>query len=251
MSIIKIYYHQAENTQQTDYEYFSTSPISLDGVGFEPITTFETAYNKSIYYTCPAWSHKAKRTFIIRSPVDLNISIDVENQSIWVKGISQEQFDDWFFPTFANDGWCLKEKVTLQISIPMFMFWTKHKNIWVEQRSHSLTSVNNNFSVINGWFNLSSWIRPISFAFDVVDPSKPIVIKRGDPIYEVSFYSNNLDNKIKLIKKDLPYKTYIQMRKNVKLKDFISRISHKFIFKKQESKCPFAFLWNKTPQDKG
>jgi len=251
MSMIQIYYHQNENNGRIDYESCLTSPISLDGIGFEPITSFESGDNKSIYYSCPAWSHKAKRTFIIRSPIDLNISVDVENQSIWVNNISQEKFNEWFFLTFLNKGWCTKEKVTLQIGIPSFIFWTKHKNIWIEQKSHSLTSVNNNFSVVGGWFNLSSWTRPISFAFDIVDLSKPVVIKRGDPIYEICFYSTNLDDKIKLIKKDIPFETYIKLTKNVNLKEYISHISHKFIFKKQESKCPFSFLWNKTPQDKG
>ena len=67
---------------------------------------------------------------------------------------------------------------------------------------YPLTAVKNNILCLNGWFNSSSWTRSLSFAMDVVDYTKPIVIKRGDPLYQVSFYSKNLDDSYKLVKKE-------------------------------------------------
>jgi len=248
MKAIKVFYQQFENHLPNNYEDVFKFCLSMPNVGLEPTTVFENTDKNSIYYRCPAWAHKAKRTFIIKSPIDVSITVDKENQALWVNDINQEQFDKWFF---LEDGWCSKKKVTIQIFIPHFIFWTNHKNIWIEQKPYFETAVKNNFIAVGGWFNLSSWTRGLSFAFDVVDPLEKIVIKRGDPLYTVSFYSKNLNDNFKLIKEDIDFQTFNKIHQNISVKSVIEYLSSKLIFKEEKSKCPFAFLWKNTPQDKG
>ena len=235
MSLIKINYHQTIGDE-------IDTCVSLDGVGFEPESVFNTTSKDSVYWICPAWKHKANRTFLIKSPVDMTFTVDIQNQRLNSPNLTQVQFDEYCGPTFM-ENWCTEEKVTIQLSIPRFVFWTNQKNIWVEIRPHFNTAVKNNLTSISAWFNLSSWVRPISFAFDVVDPSKPIVIKRGDPLFEICFYSKNLDSGVLLKKSYPPEKVLYRMGQLSQVKEFVRNLSGNFLFKEQKSKCPFHFMW--------
>ena len=235
MSIIKINYHQLIGDDLT-------SPFSLDGVGFEPELVYNSVSKNVIYQKCPAWKHKSTRTFLIKSPVDIDLYVDFENQRLYSENLNQYQFDQYCQPTFL-DGWCTTEKTTIQLSIPRFIFWTKQKNIWIETRPHFNTVLKNNLTAISGWFNLSSWTRPIGVDFEVVDIVKPIIIKRGDPLIEISFFSKNLDDGV-LLKKSFPSQKLIeQIDKQDNVKKYIKDYSNSFMFKNKKSKCPFEFLW--------
>ena len=243
---IKIKYHMYDI-----FEDILESSLSLDFVAFNLETVFKNADRKAVYYSCPAWAHKAKRTYVVRSPVDISLRIifaeDGSNEArIETPNLDQVKFDRWITPTFDVDGWCRKEKVTLQFNIPKCLFWTNEKNICIEQSPYPLTAVRNNKVSLHGWYNLSSWTRGVSFAMDVVDYRKPIVIKRGDPLYQISFFSENLDDEYKLVKEEPSVDLLRQVRKRVRAKNYIGRSVHEEqMFKKQTSKCPFDFLWKK------
>lgn len=245
LNSININYHQYDIIED-----IKQSSLSLDCVGFEPESLFKNSSSESVYYSCPAWQHKSKRTFIVRSPVDISLKVNLPKEGsnealIESENLNQIKFDRWVTPTFDVDGWCKKDKVTLQLNIPKILFWTKSKNVWIEQKPHAITAVNNNLIAVQGWFNLSSWTRPVSFAFDVVDVSKPIVIKRGDPVYEVSFHTPNKNDYFKLIKKDPPDSIVNLIRKNTLAKSYAGRCMEGELFKdKSTSKCPFHFLWD-------
>ena len=59
---------------------------------------------------------------------------------------------------------------------------------------HPMTSYSNNFIAVGGWWNLSNWSRSISLGMTIVDETNPVVIKKGDPLFRISFYSNNMDD---------------------------------------------------------
>lgn len=94
------------------------------------------------------------------------------------------------------------------------------KNIWIEQRPHPTTSIKNNFICVNGWFNLSSWSRTISFAFDIFDHTQPVIIKRGDILFEFCFYSNDLNEGFILKKSEIPDSVINNSKRRTLLKDY-------------------------------
>ena len=238
MSLIKINYYQFIGEELDS----GVSCLSLDGVGFEPESVFSATPKDSAYWNCPAWRHKSNRTFLIKSPIDMTLIVDVKNQTLKAPYLDQKTFDKYCSSTFVPN-WCSEEKVTIQLNVPRFLFWTKQKNIWIETRPYFNTGIKNNLTSMPAWFNLSSWTRPISTAFDVVDPSKPIIIKRGDPLFEVCFYSKNLDSGV-LLKKSYPPKEVIdKVSKISHVKSYIRNLSKHLMFKEQKSKCPFEFLW--------
>jgi len=218
------------------------SPFSLDGIGFEPELLYNSVSKDAVYQKCPAWKHKASRTFLIKSPVDIDLYVDVQNQRLSSLKLNQWQFDKYCNPTFLVP-WCTREKTTIQLSIPRFLFWTDKKNVWIETKPHFNTALKNNLISIPGWFNLSNWTRPIAATFDVINPNNPIIINRGDPLFEISFFPNNLDDGILLKKSHPPEKILDKWRKTSEIKNYLKDYSKHFLFKTQKSKCPFEFLW--------
>lgn len=219
-----------------DYFDDSNSPFDLDNVGFEPTPYFQDFSDEKTYYECPAWKHKALRTYNIYSPVDLDFEL-CGNDNIASRKLPQELLIKYLAPK-SNES-------TIQLELPRFLFWTKHKNVWIECKPHPLTSSKNNLIAVAGWWNLSLWSRPTSFAFDVVDSKKPIIVNRGDAVQQICFYSNNLNDTFKLIKQQPPQDLIKRTLKNLHVKNYIAKYANQLIFQKQESKCPFSFLFDK------
>lgn len=134
------------------------------------------------FMRCPAVLSLVKNTYVLRSPYDLTIHIDAQNNSIRIEEFDQEFFNNHIVahPTPAGNLHVVgippryvfvadtDEPVNMQLLPLMF-----HK-------PHGL-------GAIVGEFDISRWVRPIEFAFEVYDPSKPIAIKRGDPLCCVRF----------------------------------------------------------------
>jgi hypothetical protein len=53
------------------------------------------------------------------------------------------------------------------------------------------TELLQNVRVIPGKFNAYKWTRVVDFAFEVIDETKPLVLKRGDPLFYVRFETAN------------------------------------------------------------
>lgn len=219
-----------------------SSIFSLDDVLIEPESVLSLSHPDLSYHPCPAWSHKAKRTFVVRSPVDLEFRLN--KYKVIVEPKEFEKYLD------LPQGWNLEHNETVQLGeIVFWLFWTDEKDVWIHSQPN-LSTVKNNFYSVEAWFNISSWNRPISFAFRVIDPTKPVIIKRGDPLYSVSFYTKDLNRNVVLKRTTIPEQLYrdVQKRMNIRAIPSLKSLVNKLMFKNtvdKESKCPFHFLWNK------
>lgn len=221
-----------------------------------PITSVlsETDRRHTWSSSCPAWKHRAQRTFTVRSNIDLTIDLDLSDLdetgqvSIDTPGLRRKQHDAVLRPTFSS-RWLLRDPdiITLQLATPRIMLWTEDKDVWVEQRAHPTASVRNNIVLVEAWFNLSAWTRHLSFGFTVFDNDKPVIIKRGDPVYQFVIHTKDKNERVRLIRKEPSEKVMLEMNRNSGLKHWWKGGSKNFIFGQQEkqSKCPFSFLWNK------
>lgn len=235
MSRIKIYYHQfigAGDALEVG------SPLHIDGVGLEPTSYYEEFGKNEPYTECPVWNHKVKKIYTLRSPIDLEIKflkdgrISVENL-----GKTSDAIHDVCNVKVESSN-------TLQLEIPRFVFWTETKNVWIETMPHPLTSVKGNYFGMSGWWNLSRWLRPVSFGLHIVDNTQPVIIRRGDPVFQVTFHTKNHSDSFELIKKVPSEELNRRMATNLHIK----RILKKFnvgLFEDEPSKCPFAFMFNK------
>tara|TARA_B100001250_G_C19669348_1_gene730769 strand:- start:381 stop:1079 length:699 start_codon:yes stop_codon:yes gene_type:complete len=196
-----------------------------------------------IHSKCPVVHHKNNRVFIAHSPIDFEAKVDRTTEGNYVRSNAQnllEYTDDYF----------TAPKPVLQLKSPMFMFYTEEDNVWFEFDSHPMTSLNNNLIAVSGWFNLSNWSRATSLAFTVVDETKPVIIRRGDPVCKIRFYpTDNLDDGVMLKEEKNP--KLINKIKNVYAKKQQTGWQDKnwkdklFSRTEKESKCPVSFLFKK------
>lgn len=180
------------------------------------------------YHNCPVWKHKHNRTFVAVSPIDFEIKIngeylDYEMNPLYGKMITDADELDSQHPV-------------LQLSFPLYYFWTEEKNLWVEMLDHPMTSYNNNMIVIGGWWNLFNHPRSVSTAVKYVNKDNSIIIKKGDPLYRIRFYGEDLNSGVKLLhSKDVP-KHIIDQRIVSKPSNSNRSTLHRRLFSKQ---CPF------------
>ena len=182
---------------------------------------------------CPVYNHKQSRTFVATSPIDFTLSIDRSNNKISCSRPELLEYDDEHIKS---------PKPVIQLVFPKFLFYTEEDNIWFEFNDHPMTALNNNFIAISGWFNLSNWSRTSSTAITLVDEKRCVIIKKGDPLFRVSFYPPNLDDSI-ILKKETNTEVihqWVDAHSKKSEEDWRPRLFSKT---KTESKCPFSFLF--------
>ena len=218
---------------------------------FNPIIRQTELVDKSYPYTsCPVFNHYNNRTFIVSSPIDLSFSVKRTTNStnnelcVNIDVDNVEYYKDLLYAT-SDD---LKSPLPVfQLKIPRFLFWTYENDMWFNFLDHPMTSYSNNLIAVSGWFNLSNYTRSSSFAFTMVDESKPVIIKKGDPLHRLSFIYPNLNDGIVLKEEKDPEKI-AEIKGFYKQKSKSRRIMRSWerkLFSKtnSKSKCPIGFLF--------
>lgn len=237
-------------------------PFLLDGnwhnTGYfepEPIIKHVVSQrdNNVEYLKCPAFQQYFENTFLIRSPVDLNLQIekDINGRKILTtKNFNQKFYNDHIFPRMAQNN--TFSMFSLEFS---YIFYSENSVI-LEMLPASMDSSNfvKNTNLISGEYDISKWIRPISPAFEIVDDSKLLKVSRGDPLYYIKFRTNKKINLIRVeqdsiieniekacsrLKFFVPKNT---LEENYKAAASMINLYKSKLFKK---KCPFHF-WKKT-----
>ena len=145
---------------------------------------FLKKYPESTFTRCPAFSQYLKNTFIICSPYDLQLTFDKDKKEIYTDRFGQEFFiNNLNITPCENDPWVVHLP-------PRFVLVTEQKSP-VMVVVLPLMIEENSFSVVPGTFDITKWIRPIEFAFQVRDLDKPIQLKRGQPLMMIKFVTEN------------------------------------------------------------
>ena len=185
------------------------------------------------YKHCPVFNHKSSRPFVCLSPIDFYCEINTKEKSVYSSHYNMLVLTDLELES---------PKPIIQLKFPMFLFWSNQKNIWFEFNDHPMTSYSNNFIAISGWFNISNWTRNMSFAITLVDENKPVIIKKGDPLFRFTFHSQDLNSDITLHKEvdnDIIHEKLVSIKSGRENRSWIGKL-----FSKDEtSKCPFSFLY--------
>lgn len=213
-----------------------------------PIIKQNELIDKSyVYTTCPVFNHYSNRTFVVSSPIDFFLSIERKKNhtNINVGDINHRDL------LLCPPDHLVSPLPVFQLKFPKFLFWTYDDDVWFNFLDHPMTSYKNNLIAVNGWFNLSNWTRVSSFAFTMVDESKPVTIKKGDPLHRISFIYPNLDDGIVLKQEKDPkiiskiVESYSEKHdKFLDIKDEDSSwISRLFSKTNSKNKCPVGFLF--------
>ena len=196
----------------------------LDDPIIEPIPQIQL-HEKLAYAQCPAWQNITNNSYVVKSPIDLEIFYREDTKSLHAPKLTQHNFNS-LIEIVGADNWSNEKEATFLILIG-YLFWTKDKDVWIEQSSYSPTLKDNNFEIIEGRFPLSCWTRSVSMGVRVTDFSKPVSIKRGDFLYYIRFFSNF--DKVRLIKKEPSQKILNEYFRNIGRKQWLPNSSWKLI----------------------
>lgn len=180
------------------------------------------------YLTCPAVTGYFKNTFVIKSPVDLDLSFDPNTNWISLKNHNQN-----FYDSFIKNR-CdirLDKEAPMIMSFFMYYIFYADKPCLIEQLSPSmhLQTCVQNIRVIPGTFDISQWFRPLEATFEIVDPTKPLIIKRGDPLFYARFITKD-DSKVTLDYKKFTPEMRNEFNKCVDLKNGIPNLPLKKLY---------------------
>ena len=243
MKHIKIDYQPFFGGGLHDNEFFSCDENYIDVKSF-----YELEDKNHVFAKCPAWKHWASSAFIVYSQADIVFFVNKDSKQIGSNYLSPQELNYWIQFNAENDAWLDGKNPVIQIG-QMMCLDTKEKNVWVEQLPSFEKSSDSNYEIVPAAFPISVWKRPLSVAIKISDPNKPVVIRRGDPLYIMKFNTGNFST-FSLNKKQLGdnYKNELMSNMNwVKqnpMKSW-SKIIGLFNNQKNESKCPFSFLFRK------
>ena len=196
--------------------------------------------DRFVYSQCPVYNHKSNRVFIGTSPIDFKHKIDRTPTQNIIRCSDATLIE-------GDDEHVNSPRPVVQLKFPRFLFWTHDDDVWFEFNDHPMTSLRNNFIAVGGWFNLSNWSRNLSLAITLVDERKPVIIKKGDPLFRVSFYPSDLNKGINLSQEKDPTKidyAWDEYDKNMKRQYQNNKPWKPKLFSQTgESKCPFSFIF--------
>jgi hypothetical protein len=72
--------------------------------------------------------------------------------------------------------------------------------VFIEMHQHPDT--HSNLKLITGKFDICQWVRPLNCAFEIKNQHQEVIIKRGDPLAIIAFYSDKINDTYKLKKID-------------------------------------------------
>jgi hypothetical protein len=234
------------------------TPMSTGAIGHPPIEAMQILFaepqpllkvlrehhGESEALQCPALLDFCRNAYAIHAPLDVTITMG-EDGSVRTDTYSQRLFD-----TF----WVLHQDGLLSVP-PMYVFFA-HKPVRIESLPLPLiaSSATDNTAIVPGTYDISKWVRPVHFAFAFKDKSKPVVIKRGDPLFVVRFEPED-GSKVELERVEYCEDVLRTVGMCTNLKEFVPRAPLKTLYQIAASpiktflsryrKCPFNFSRSK------
>jgi hypothetical protein len=205
----------------------------------EPAWNMILEKRKDLDYTrCPAVSDHLKNTYIVRSPYNITITYDQKTDSFHTNSLGKEWINTTFFPRFPvyENGKIISSCITIRIK---YLFvCDQDMEMSVSDVPLISTPLTRNIKIIPGISNIHRWLRPVDFTFEIQDLDHPLELKRGDPLFAVTF---NTKEKIHLehveLSQELQSATMscVQSRNYVPNKTLKYRyeMAKRFLFKKK------------------
>ena len=198
---------------------------AMDLLYFEPEKLNYYKDTTSYFMKCPAVSNFHNKFYVIKSPFDLELTYDREKGEV---KISQDQkfFDQ--FVSWRKDEYGENER-------PLFSFLFQYmfvadEPVWIETYPAFLHGQPENTQYIPGSFDVYNWFRPIDFSFQMLDDTKTVSIKRGQPLFYIKFNSKNLNENFVMKRIEWTDNLYKQSRKT-SVQEWVRGLSWKIMLK--------------------
>lgn len=159
---------------------------------------------------CPAVINLESRYFVIKCPFDINIGFGrddkgkpiLRNLAGEASAIRGSKLGDKLHITPEHE-WRRANVPTFQLSLP-YVF-VSDEPVYMTQVAPFMHYNPNPWpgTIFGGRFPINVWPRPLMFAFEWYDPSKPLVIKRGEPLFYAGFETTPPDRSIQVVETEV------------------------------------------------
>ena len=208
--------------------YYTSNTFELLCFKPEPITFDIDKWNR-----CPALTDSIHNAFVIKAPIGIKLIFEGtdENGSALIKldrssDLENDRFDE-YIGIKQGDLYPSPEEPMFQILVGLG--FTCNENLIMEIFPPFL-EYRPNFPAVNttAKYNIYDWLRGIAIGVLWKDSTKPIIIKRGDPLCYVRF-----ETKKKINLKQVPYTPEMKAEatRNVNIKNLIKNHS-KYLMEK-------------------
>ena len=202
------------------------------------------------YLKCPAFNNLYKNTYVIKSPFDVKFMVSNTPEGKLITAIYK---DEDFEKAFLSDRNAENSTFSMMSYGISYLFYSKQSvemEICQPHMSAHISPTIRNMSVVCGKFDISKWIRPTDFAFEIIDDTQILEFRRGDPLFYVRF---NTDDKVNLIRSEINDDILNLIKSQISIKKYFPGNSLKSNYDMAKSwiefnksklfnkKCPFSF----------
>jgi hypothetical protein len=193
-----------------------------------PVLKYYQDNDGAQFKKCPAYINYYKNTYVICSPIDVEIEINREEN--WANIITPPRLPkDVFNPRFGDEGTSPYPLFSLRLN--RFLFTTETKDVYIETSDPTLEwNRNHDIRIISGNFNISRWVRPVEPAFEHKSKHLTIKFERGQPMYYVRFVPSNPDDIVVLNKKEMNKELFNDAQRCLAVKEFKENSSLQFLY---------------------
>jgi len=194
-----------------------------DLLTIEPVPVFkfypETA--TADYRKCPAHQNHFKNTYVVCSPIDIEITINKEENWCDIlspKGLPPEILN----PRFKEENESPYPIFSLRLSRLIFTPKDSPKDVYIAQLEPILEwDRDKNIRIVEGNFNISKWTRPIESSFEQRNKTVTVKFKRGQPMYYARFFTDDPEDVIVLNRVEVSEETLKDTKRCTDVKTFL------------------------------
>ena len=155
---------------------------------------------------CPAVIQMESRYFMVKCPFDINIGFGRDdkgkphliNRAGIASPVRANKLNEVL--TLVNEvEWRYPDRPTVQLSLPYCFIadetvYITQLGTFAHYRPDPLPG-----TIFGGRFPLNVWPRPLMWAFEWHDPTKDIVLKRGEPLFYCQFEGDGPDRPVQVV----------------------------------------------------
>lgn len=155
---------------------------------------------------CPAVINLESRYFLVRCPFDINIGFirddkgkpALRNLSGEASTVRASKLGEKLHLT-SEAEWRHPDVPTIQLALPYVFI--ADEPVYISQVSPFMHYLKEPLpgTIFGGRFPINVWPRPLMWAFEWHDPSRPIKINRGDPLFYVGFETMPQDRSVAMV----------------------------------------------------
>ena len=215
-----------------DWCNFKEKDVDTELLTIEPIPVFKFYPEMATadYRKCPAHQNHFKNTYVVCSPIDIEITINKEENWCDIlspKGLPPEVLN----PRFKEENDSPHPIFSLRLSRLVFTPNNSPKDVYVAQLEPILEwDRDRNIRIIEGNFNISKWTRPVESSFEQRNKTVTFKFKRGQPMYYARFFTDDPEDVIVLNRVEMTDAKYADMKRCLDVKTFLPNRKLQFLY---------------------